>query len=76
MRKGEGMKTALSRLGLFLGAGFMVGHIITSGLAGSPMPYWHAGAALRVVLVGGVGWWIGWLVGWGLDRFTEGKKAE
>ena len=75
------MKTALSRLGLFLGAGFMVGQIVTGG-ASVPgrlaSNHWNANAsaAIMVVLVGAVGWLIGWLVGCGLDRFTKDRKAE
>jgi len=75
------MKTALSRIGLFLGAAFMVGLIATGG---ATVPgrlvtnHWNAsaGAAIMVVLVGGVGWLIGWLVGWGLDRLSNIRKDE
>jgi hypothetical protein len=73
------MKTVLSRLGLILGAGFMVAWIATGDV---PVPdpkagnRWHAGTAVMVVLVAGLGWLTGWLIGWALDGLAKRKNAE
>jgi len=69
------MKTVLSCLGLLLGAGFMLTQLATTPLPGNQR-YWHASAAIVVVLVGGMGWLIGWLVGWALGRFAKHGTAE
>ena len=67
------MKTALSRLGLLIGAGFMLWQIATGRAPESGLQtlnqHWQPGAnaAIMVVVVGGMGWLIGWLVGWALD---------
>lgn len=57
------MKTGLSWLGLFIGAGFMLGQVVTGGEPVPGLRYWNASAAIMIVLTGGVGWLIGWLVG-------------
>ena len=70
------MRDLLSRLGLVLGAAFMLAHVAITPLPRFQANYKNASAAALVVVAGGVGWLMGWLVGWALDRFAKGKKAE